>query len=126
MVAAEVQTPMRRRSRRIARPATISVQRTNYDHGQPVSESVEDGELVDVPVFLTEPGFVEVEGSITRNMGNYNSVRIQVTLRMPVLPVMSEVGRVYTMASQWVEARLGEEMVRANDTRTPTESELRR
>ncbi len=114
---------VRQRSRRIARPATISVQRTNYDHGQPTSESVEDGELVDVPVFQTEPGYVEVEGSITRNMGDFNSVRIQVALRMPVLPIMSEADRVYAMASQWVESRLGEEMVKANDTRTPSESE---
>ncbi len=117
---------VRQRSRRIARPATMSVQRTNYDHGQPTSESVEDGELVDVPLFHTEPGYVEVEGSITRNLGNYNSVRVLVALRMPVLPIMSEADRVYAMASEWVEARLEAEMVRANDTRTPTESERRR
>ena len=121
----EVETPVRHRTRR-GRPGTISVQRTNYESGTPVSEAAEDGELVDVPVFSTEPGYVEVVGSITRNMGNYNSVRIEVSMRMPVLPVVSEFGRVDGMASTWVEDKLGTEMARANDTRLPTESERRR
>ena len=109
-----------------ARPGSISVHRVNYQSGTPVSESAEDGELIDVPVFQTEPAYVDVVGSITRNMGNYNSVRIEVKLSMPALPVITEVDRVYHMASGWVEDKLEEEMSRASDTRAPTESERRR
>ncbi len=121
--------PIRRRQRAVAprgtvaRPGSISVQRTNYHSGQVVSEVAEDGELLDVPVFQTDPAYVEVQGSITRNMGEFNSVRIQVSLSMPVLPTMTEVDRVYAMASAWVEDRLEAEMALANETRSPTEVE---
>ncbi len=121
--------PIRRRQRTVAprgtvaRPGSISVQRTNYHSGQVVSDVSEDGELLDVPVFVTDPAYVEVQGSITRNMGDFNSVRIQVSLSMPALPEMSEVERVYAMASAWVEERLESEMSLANETRVPTEGE---
>lgn len=118
--------PVRRRQRTMGRSGVTSVQRTNYHSGSPVSESVEDGELLDVPVFQTEPAHVEVVGSITRNMGNYNSVRIEVKLCMPSLPEMSEVDRVYSMASSWVEDKLNQELAQANETRSPSESERRR
>lgn len=46
----------------------------------------------------------------TKNLGDYNSVRVDVSLFMPCYP--SEINDVYSTARDWCEERLEEEMDR--------------
>lgn len=108
--------PIRARRRAInveSHEGTIEVTRVAY--GQEETEL----ETIRVPTFATDPAHVKVNGSVTRNMGDYNSVRVEVAVDFPVLPVMSEVERVYGILAQWVEGRLQNELDGAVETRGP-------
>jgi hypothetical protein len=67
-------------------------------------------EKVPVPVFATAPAYIEIEGSVTRNMGNYNSSRVGVMIRWPCYPEASEVERTKQYVSGLLERYILEEM----------------
>ena len=86
---------------------SIMVRRVSYD-----GEEHEELEEVRVPIFGPNvvPARLRVHGSATRNLGDFNSARVEVMLDMPCLPELSEVDRVYAMASAWVEERIAQEL----------------
>jgi hypothetical protein len=49
---------------------------------------------------------VGVKAGVTRNLGNYNSVRVDVSLYMPCYP--AELEEVYIFAQTWVDDKLSE------------------
>jgi len=55
-----------------------------------VSREVVDDKIVDVPIeailFDVEPAFVRASVGVTRNTGNYESLRIEASLTMPCVP----------------------------------------
>lgn len=105
--------PVRRRSRTATiHEGTMMVRRTEYGGEEERSETLD---TIRVPVFATEAARIRVHGSITRNMGDFNSVRVEVMLELPLLPEMSEVDRVYGIASGWVDARMAQELERATN-----------
>lgn len=91
----------------VSEDGTITVTRTLYGHE---SDRVD---TVRVPQFPVPPARVRIEGSATRNLGDYNSVRVAVTIEMPCLPVQEEIERVYGMTSGWVDHLLGVELSNA-------------
>ena len=116
------ETPVRQRSRKRAidlesQEGIIVVRRTNYG-----DETEETQETVRVPLFETDPARLRVSGSITRNMGDFNSVKVEVMLELPVLPVMSEVDRTYVLATRWVDARVQQELDEAMNREHPNGS----
>jgi hypothetical protein len=60
-------------------------------------------EEIRVPIFHTAPARVRVSGSVTQNLGDYNSARVEVSVEMPCLPEATEVQRVYHMLSAQVD-----------------------
>lgn len=116
------ETPVRQRSRARAinvesQEGMIVVRRTCYG-----DETEETQETVRVPVFETDSGRLRVNGGITRNMGDHNFVKVEVMLELPVLPVMSEVDRVYDMVTRWVDARIQQELDEAMNREHPNGS----
>jgi len=85
--------------------AVIYVHRVNYDGTEHEHE-----DRIPVPVFHTTPAEVEVRGGVTRNMGDYNSARVDVFVRLPAYPVRSECTRAYAVASKWVDEWLNREL----------------
>ncbi len=83
---------------------TMEVTRAGYS-GDP-----EETETVQVPKFEGEASRVRVEGSITRNMGDYNSIRIAVMVEMPCYPSESDVDRCYDWCSAKVEDKIQNEL----------------
>ncbi|KRW94272.1 hypothetical protein [Paracoccus sp. MKU1] len=83
----------------------VTTQRTNY-YGQEHQHMEE----VRVPVFHPQPARVRVGGSVTQNLGDYNSARVEVSIEMPCLPETSEVERVYLMLSEQVDVMLRREL----------------
>ncbi len=86
--------------------AIITVSRSKYSDE---SEDKEYQERVDVPVLHTSPAYVKVEGGLTKNMGNYNSLKVSVSVSMPAYPVTSELNRAYEFASDFVNKKIHEE-----------------
>lgn len=72
-------------------------------------------EKIHVPMFATAPAYVGVKAKETINMGDFNSVSVEVSLSLPVLPEMSEIDRVQQMASDAAERWLEREIKRATD-----------
>lgn len=67
-------------------------------------------EKVSVPHFSEEPGRVMVEGSVTRNLGDFNSVRVTVAVSLPCYPVASEIDRAKAFASEKVDQYIQDEL----------------
>jgi hypothetical protein len=91
--------------------ATVTVHRTAYGAEQPPGGV---RETIKVPVFHTDPAYIRVSGGHTMNLGDFNSLRVDVSVTLPCLPEMSEMDRAYAIASEWVEARLIKEVAGAD------------
>lgn len=104
------EAPVRQRQRRLeieAPEATVEVYRTVY------GVEVEQASKVNVTHFSEPPAFVEVEGSRTVNLGDYNSARVAVRVRLPCYAEESEVRRAYNVASEMVERFMDNELALA-------------
>lgn len=114
-------TSVRKRNRatnvKKADVGTTTVRRTNYD-----GTVVEDLGTVNVPLFDTEPARLRVSGGITRSIGDYNFVKVEVSLELPVLPEVSELERVYGIATKWVAERVERELNNAMDRDGPDDA----
>jgi len=91
----------------------VTVTRANYNMGQQMGDTEEFSEKVDVPIFKTQPAYVKTEGSITRNIGDFNSVRVSCSVSLPAYPNMSEVNRVFNLAEKIVEDRVNKTLNKA-------------
>lgn len=97
-----------------AKESVIRVIRTEQvfpggDPGQGEREDIRK-ETVDVDVheFVSEPAYIRVGAGTTRNMGNYESLRVDIAITMPCYP--NEIDRVYPQVSDKVYDLLDEEV----------------
>jgi hypothetical protein len=74
---------------------------------------VETKEVVKVPVFHTQPARVRVCGSVTRNLGDYNSARVEVSIEVPCNPEASEIDRAYQWASDKLDTYIPQQLALA-------------
>jgi len=86
----------------------LRVKRTRYGSE---SETVVN-ETILVPAFPTDPARLKLAAGETINMGDFNSVRVDVELTLPCLPEETEIARVYAMMSDTVERWLEREVAR--------------
>ncbi len=70
----------------------------------PDKSTAESEQVVDAKVFDVPPCNVGVQASMTLNLGNYNSVRIGVSLHMPCLE--KDLDETFTKAQQWVDGKM--------------------
>lgn len=77
-----------------------------------VSREVVDDKTVDVPVeaalFDVEPALVRVSVGVTRNLGNYESLRIDASLTMPCVPERAD--EVYKQSAERVGGWITQEL----------------
>lgn len=66
-----------------------------------------------MPLFAGPAARVRVAAGITRNMGDYNSLRVDVAVELPCHPCEEEVLRAYGVASGWVDGFMEREMALA-------------
>ena len=98
---------------------SLVVKRVRYTSGELTGED-ETEETIRVPFFgNVEIGRVGVTGSITRNLGDFNSVRVEVNFELPCLPELSEAERVYNIAAKFVDERIKTELEDAITSRGP-------
>lgn len=98
---------VRRRIGRRSENGRISVTRTVY------GADTGDEETIEVPFFEAEPARISVKGGITKNMGDYNSIRVDVEVVMPCYPVKSEIDRAYDACSRFIDEYLSAELSKA-------------
>lgn len=70
----------------------------------------ESQERIRVPDLPAAHAKVTVGGSVTKNLGDYNSARVEVIICMPCLPELSEIERVYGIVSQKVDDLIDKEL----------------
>lgn len=98
------------------RPAPVLVAREGYklvrrvvmDRGQDMG-AIEAQEKIEVPAFEVEPAYVRVSGSETVNLGNYSSVKVEVSVSLPCNPEKTSIEQAYEWCSEWVGDKLTEE-----------------
>lgn len=87
------------------------VRRSGYNFGEQYSEPErETTEKITVPIFETAPAYVRVSASTTRNMGDFNSVKVSVDVSLPCYPEGSEIDRAYDICSAWVNQKIQDEL----------------
>lgn len=85
----------------------ITVSRTAY------GRTAERQESIQVEAFLTDPARVRVSGGVTRNLGDYNSARVEVMVELPCYATEVEIRAAYSYASELVDNMVGLELAQA-------------
>jgi hypothetical protein len=106
--------PIVRSRTRPQRPLDLEIaEGTVLVHSVAYGTENESRETIRVPVFGTTPAKVRVCGSITRNLGDYNSARVEVMVELPCYPVESEIRRAYDYATGLVDELIPAELEKA-------------
>lgn len=97
----------------------VHVKRTCYGREE------EHDEVVRVPDLAAklngvQPARVRIGGSVTRNLGDYNSARVEVMMELPCLPEIGELRRVADLISAEIDRIIPAELEKsALETPTP-------
>lgn len=75
--------------------------------GESYYEQDQDEEIGKVQEFTSQPAMVKCGAGVTRNMGNYESLRIDVAVTLPCRP--EDVEETYAQAAEFVAQKLTEE-----------------
>lgn len=67
-------------------------------------------EKIEIQPFVTEPAYVRASAGVTRNLGEYESLRVDVSITVPCYP--EEIDQVYTNLTDKVCELLDEEVSR--------------
>ena len=88
------------------KPGTATVTKEIKDKGTVVSEDQEQEQVEGVTAATSIEPMCEVgmEMSYTHNLGNYQSARVQVSLKVPC--AHAEIDEAYDYAKSWVEGKL--------------------
>jgi len=92
--------------KRTEQSATIEVKRSFSVSGDEVHRADTD-ETIEVHHFVTEPARVGVSAGTTLNMGNYEAVRLDVSVQVPCYH--EEVERAFEWAKAFAKNRLAKE-----------------
>lgn len=108
--------PARKRTRRASGRGSVVKQSTVLVEGETDETSSEISEDFDVPLSGNqEPAYVSVTGGMTKNLGDYNSAKLSVTVTLPFdyTGEDSEVRDAYAKSSALVDEFLDEEYKKA-------------
>jgi hypothetical protein len=65
-------------------------------------------EYLPLPPVDTDPAYVTVTAGVTKNLGQFNSAKISISIHYPCDP--KAVDEVYPKLKNWVDKRVGEEV----------------
>ncbi|QSY98687.1 hypothetical protein J2J97_31955 (plasmid) [Rhizobium bangladeshense] len=91
----------------------VSVQRSSYG----IEE--ESNEKIRVPLFATEVARIRVNAGTTRNLGDFNSARVDVMIEMPCYPIESEIVRTYHFIEGMLDQIIPVELEKAGVVTNP-------
>ncbi len=85
--------------------------------------SVEIDDEVESEVNSINPGYVSVTAGITKNLGNYESAKIGVTVSLPCEPSLEGAESKYSDVSDLVDKLMDEEFKRVNGENTESNAD---
>lgn len=97
-----------RRRRGEAKPNLLSAEETLIVTSVYGGEEKNRNEKLNVRKFMVEPAYVRVNAGMTKNMGNYESLRLDVSLTVPCYA--EEIDAVFHSVADRVSVFLEEEM----------------
>jgi hypothetical protein len=97
-----------RRRRGEVKPDLMSAEETVHITSIYGGEERNRQEKLSVRKFMVEPAYVRVNAGMTKNMGNYESLRLDVSISMPCYP--EEVDKVFVVVADKVSVFLEEEL----------------
>lgn len=106
---------------------TVTVVRPVYDiSGSGVTMQTQETEIreIETPLFDGPVAYVRVGSSLTKNMGNFNSIKADVSVTLPCYATEEEVIRVADIASDLVHNILYAEVENAIDRDSNISSQL--
>ncbi len=91
---------------------TEAVSRERKVSGVGFSEEKNDVKKVPIDSLQDTPHVakVRVEGSVTKNMGNFESIRVGVAIEWPCAPTAAELDKTYAFLSQRVDTLVQDEL----------------
>lgn len=95
-------TAVRQRTRQTGGRGTVLVERTVRQNGEEATTTSPSREIEE-KVELANPAYVSVNGGLTKNMGDYNSVKIGVSVSLPSGTSDEELRETYQRASALVD-----------------------
>lgn len=90
----------------------LFVSRTAYGKTEEAQDKIRVDDLVG-RLNGMQPARVRLGGGVTRNLGDYNSARVDVMIELPCLPEMSEVSRVVDLLSGELDRIIPDELEKA-------------
>ena len=75
--------------------------------GQVVKEDNKD-EYMPTPMYEGNPAYINLMGSMTKNLGNYEACKISISLTYPCNP--DDIDESYIKIKNWVDKRLSDEI----------------
>ena len=92
----------------------FTTRRASYHRGTLIKDTeMESDGTVCVPKFEGPVGRVGVSGSVTKNMGDFNSVRVEVRADVPAYAEESEMNRAYDFCTKFVDDKIANELALA-------------
>lgn len=92
------------------RPANSGMANVSTEHlrsGEKLSSTEKDVPAVWGDVACATPAYVEISLGVTRNLGNYESLRVQATVTLPCLPteeaIVQAKGDAATLATNFID-----------------------
>lgn len=79
------------------------VTKQNPDGSEEATEEMIGGEMFDEP-----PANVAVNLGLTRNLGNYESIKFSVSLSVPTANKPEEIEQAFAFAKEWVDAKVNQ------------------
>lgn len=104
---------MEKRVRREVRPAQMSAEESLVVTSTYAGKERNRNEKLSVRKFLVEPAYVRVNAGMTKNMGNYESLRVDVSLTVPCYT--EEIDRVFPSVADRVSVFLQDELKNYED-----------
>jgi len=101
--------PIRKRARATGARGTISSSRTVKKDGESKEKVTETSKEITTRLPVSDPAYVRVDGGITKNLGDYNSAKIGVSVSLPCLPDEKSIRECYAKASALVDEFMDEE-----------------
>lgn len=89
---------------RFVRPVELTIRKTFKDGALQLENEYVEDELIQVSPFLVEPAEVGCSRGITINMGNFESARVDVSVKVPCY--REELDEAYEFAARFTEERL--------------------
>ena len=79
-----------------------------YKEGGQVMKEDNKDEYMPTPMYEGNPAYINLTGGVTRNTGDFNSVKISISLTYPCNP--DDIDKSYEKIKNWVDKRLSDEI----------------